>query len=476
MPFAVAQCVAAQRFEIGHKRIVAAVGQERTRRELMLVVPARKTASRRRRGIQSHRVGIGARECAATCHRAVTGVVGGSGHSGRAAKTAVRLNADNSHILQVERTRRIAAGAARRGIQRADGIVAVAPAAPAPVDVELAAVVVAVAHKAVPAGRVASAVEDRTAGIQLAHQQRAPVGIAVVVYRHLTQAALILKVRPQSIFRRRLEGVAVGVSQSPAAAIGRHVVVHLHRHAHMVHQGRHGRPLGSGARTGQLRRHACPGISRRAEIGAQRAVVGMGVRVRPMACGGMVPVLHHLRHGRGHTACHRALAQIAVVRTKIVVILRLVPRSGQQRRYRSVLRRVVVALQQIHPRPAALVADALHPPRSEIAIVENLALVVVEPPLDIRGHVLCHERARSAVAQDRQHTVVSRHDDEPLAVAAGKDIKGRVGSRAGDVHQLQILCPLGLEKRDGSRLRLRLVHRRRRHKGADRQDGRNQQQ
>ena len=245
----------------------------------------------------------------------------------------------------------------------------------------------------------------------------------------------------------------------------------------MVHQGRHGRTLGSGARTGQLRRHACPGISRRAEIGAQRPVVGMGVRVRPVACGGMVPVLHHLRHGRGHTACHRALAQIAVVRTKIVVILRLVPRSGQQRRYRSVLRRVVVAaLQQIHPHPATLVADALQPPRSETAIVENLALVVVEPPLDIRGHALRHERARSAVAQDRQHTVVRRHDDEPLAVAAGKDIKGRVGSRAGDVHQLQILCPLGFEKRDGSRLRLGLVHRRRRHKGADRQDGRNQQQ
>ena len=202
MVLAVAEGVACERLEVGNERIAAPVGIERARRELPFVVPTHKTATAGRCGGEGDGVGVGAGVGAAAGDGAIAGVVGGGSDRGGGAEAVVGLNADDGHIVQVEGVGGVAARAARGGIEVAEGVVAIAGAAPAPVDMELAAIGVAVAHKAVSGGAVVAGVDDRAAVVEFVHQQGAPFGTAVVVYRHLPQGALILEIGAQGILGR----------------------------------------------------------------------------------------------------------------------------------------------------------------------------------------------------------------------------------------------------------------------------------
>ena len=89
----------------------------------------------------------------ATCDRPQTVVVGNDRHhrSGAGAEGIVGTDSDDSGIGKVVAVRRVAARAASCGVQAADGIIAVAIAFPSPVDMELAAVVIAVEDKGMSA-------------------------------------------------------------------------------------------------------------------------------------------------------------------------------------------------------------------------------------------------------------------------------------------------------------------------------------
>ena len=237
----------------------------------------------------------------------------------------------------------------------------------------------------------------------------------------------------------------------------------------MIHQCCHGGFLSGGARAGELRGHAAPRVGGGAEVGAQRAEGGVGVGVGAIARCGVVPILHHLSGGGGGAPRYRPLAVVVAIGTQIVVVGALVPCGGKQGRHSRILRSCVAALQQAVPQVVVRACMGVRPFELGIMflIMLNLPLVVVEPPLHMGGHVVCHEGVGGAVAEDGRHTVVGRHDDEALTLAAGKDVECGVGSCGGDVGQGDVRAALGLDEMSGDGESFLLVHGRSRGGGND---------
>ena len=106
----------------------------------------------------------------------------------------------------------------------ADGIVAVAVAAPAPVDVEQAAVVAAVANETMATRRVAARIDDGTAGSQFASEGGAPAGGGVVLDVDLMEAGFVFEIVAQHIVGGGLGMIALIVDVGVAHI---HIILHL---------------------------------------------------------------------------------------------------------------------------------------------------------------------------------------------------------------------------------------------------------
>ena len=158
----------------------------------------------------------------------------------------------------------------------ADGIVAVAVAAPAPVDVEQAAVVAAVANETMATRRVAARIDDGTAGSQFASEGGAPAGGGVVLDVDLMEAGFVFEIVAQHIVGGGLGMIALIVDVGVAHI---HIILHLECHAQVVHQGGHFVDFGRGARAGQGIGHQAPVIGGGAKVGTLGGVGRRGVGV-----------------------------------------------------------------------------------------------------------------------------------------------------------------------------------------------------
>ena len=315
---------------------------------------------------------------------------------------------------------------------------------------EEAVVVVAVAHEGMAARGVASRIDDRAPLVHLVGEERRPQVVAVILIIDMTYIAAILEIiaqgvlgtgdRRRAVFRHR---GPFGESVGAAPADRRRAVLHLYRHPYMIHQLRHSVDLSITARIGEAVGHAAPSVCGGAVVGAEGAVGRVDVRMGAPARGGIVPVLHYLRGGGGHTAHHRMVEEGAVVRTETVVQLTLPPLGGNQRSHSgSQLRSWGDAIEKAGP-PAAnrvgLRGAARHPKGGRfLPAVAYLRLIILQPPPHIRRHILGLERATGGIAQDGAHAVVGGDDYKPPPLLYHKRVELTVRHRRRDVDQLDI--------------------------------------
>ena len=308
----------------------------------------------------------------------------------------------------------IAARAACAGSQVGKQVVSVRHAAPAPVEVVLPVAVVAVTHEGVSTALVIARVEHRPQRVEFGLYQIGPLVVRVAAAVDVVQGRVVAKILYQCVLRAGSGGTAGHIG-----AAGVIVVIHLHGHAAVVHQGGHSRLLrvrrGSRQRVG----HVVPVVGGGSKVGAQCAVLAVGIAVASSAVHRMLPVFHHLRHGRHNAAGGRARVVLRVEGAQGVVVGRLVPRCVQQRRRRRQRMRLQRAfhLQQLLPfgggRLVGLPVVGAAP--------LNLFLVAAQPVAHI-GVALDVERVVERIAQHRTHAVLGGHNHKALAVAVGEDI------------------------------------------------------
>jgi len=135
----------------------------------------------------------------------------------------------------------------------------------------------------------------------------------------------------------------VGKESLGAARVGG--VLHERGYAHVAHQQRHGvfLLLRGGDGVAVVGQHVGPVVARLAEVGAHRRVVVLDeILVAPLALGGPLVVVHHLRHRRGH-------ASAVGVAGLGVEGVRLSPLALQQRLYGLGVERVAGSGADGHP-------------------------------------------------------------------------------------------------------------------------------
>ena len=168
----------------------------------------------------------------------------------------------------------------------------------------------------------------------------------------------------------------------------------------MQHQRSHCRPLSRRAGGRQRRRHTVPVVGRRTKVSTQSAVRCVRIAPLPNSRVRPVPILHHLRHRRGHASRQRPLAQ--TLGTQFVVRNRLVPGRGQQRSHYR-----VIALRAF--RGTLLQPSRMRGQRSVARCRAHHAVAVSKPGGKGRRHTVHRQDTLVRIAQDGRHTVVRTH-------------------------------------------------------------------
>ena len=444
----------------GGEAVAAAVGHQVARVVAVAVVPAVEAVAVGSRGHNHHSVAV---SIGAALRAVVVVAAAHHHHRSAAGRASLHRGGDrgiaggaprrvgtqaNEHIVVEVVGAHVGTGAAAGRLQAADGIVVVKVSTPAPVDMEVAAVVIAVKHKAVSTRLVAALVEQRTALVKLGAQALAVIVVAVVVTAHHGHIGAVLEILHQRMLRRRTHRAAVHVVRTA----GFRTVGHLVGNADVVHQGGHGVDLCRRACRRQGVGHLRPLVGRGAEVGRKvvvsvlRAVhvTAAAVGVAAVARGGVVVVLHHLRRGRGHTARHRARCLAAVGGAQGVVVGALVPRGGQQRSHGSgqhrlrgrAVHQALPLLGQDARLAAGLGARGIHlRDRLHMGLPPAyLFVVALQEATHMLRHALGLEAVDGAVGQHGLHTVVAA-DEHEAPLRGCKDIELRKRSLLRNILQ-----------------------------------------
>ena len=243
-----------------------------------------------------------------TCRR------GSNGGSAAGTPVSVGPYAYEGHIVHVICAAAVATNAAHAGVKRTNGEVAVVGTAPAPVDMELAAIVISIEHKTVACRHIATRIEDWALLVELGTQQCTEIRITVVLSGNGRHVGSILEEFHKRRLRRATDST-IGVVI--VCSTGRWTVAHLSSHTDMIHQSCHCIHLRRTAGTCQSVGHVGPLVGSGAKISCEvrevivDAVDGAvaGVCMASIACGRVIIVFHHLGCGCGHTACHRTVAR-----------------------------------------------------------------------------------------------------------------------------------------------------------------------
>ena len=166
------------------------------------------------------------------------------------------------------------------------------------------------------ASRAKSCIKNGSASIEFSFDEVYPLRSRITIVPFFAmQTCAVTKIVFQGTFRA-VWGI---VFNNPGAAYFR-TVIHIYTHAAMVHQG--GNSL---VWTAHIAGHGRPIVCCSSKVSRKCAVCLVIVRMHTCALCRMVPVFHHLRHGRGYTTRNRA------PRTLCVIIGRLIPACAQQR-------------------------------------------------------------------------------------------------------------------------------------------------
>ena len=194
--------------------------------------------------------------------------------------------------------------------------------------------------------------------------------------------------------------------------------------------------FGAGGVEGQ--RHEFEMVFRFAEVGRLGVVAFRLISSRSFALCGPFMELHHLAHGRGHTAgIHMAAAASGVGRALAVPRVVLVPKGLAKRTYHGAgLLATIEAARFVHRLPFG--GDVGRGLEVVFADVLDFLLEVHQSEREGFRHVLRIVVARSGVGEDGLHTVVGRNDDEAFAVFDIEDVIVSGTALGGHADQLQL--------------------------------------
>ena len=436
---AIGESIAIEALELCGEVVVATVGGEYAGTYIASILPPGKAVAFRGRREQGYCVakvvGTG------TAYRAAATASGR--HRDGAADTegaTVGFDTDQGCIVHIVGARGIAADATHTGIERADGKVAVMAATPAPIEVELVAIVVAVANEGMAAVSVATRVKNRATRVELGTQKGTPPVRRVVLQPDRGHGGLVLEVFHQGRLGRCAETARVVERGGTAAAAA---IVHLHRYTDVVHQRGHSGFLGIGGGGSERDGHVVPIVGCRAKVGTQLPRTGMVVAVRAVACRGVVPELHELCRGGGHAARRGAVdADSGALQ---VVRVALVPGGSNQRGDCIVYPRKVGGILHNLPAGGWLIVGT-----ENLLERAYLTLIILVPRRHILRHVLGYKTAGRRVAEDGDGHIVGR-DQNKARLTEGEDIELRVGSLRRDVGEGERFSLIGVYAVEESR-------------------------
>ena len=169
---------------------------------------------------------------------------------------------------------------------------------------QIALGVEAVANEAMATSRTAAAVQNRTAQTQFGNQR---IGPRIVAHRAFGPIADVVPVVVEIGGQGRLALVDGGATIDGGIA-------HVHTDTAMVHQCGHGVLLLCRRGRGQAVGHIGPVVAGVGKVGRLNAVARIvAIGMAALAESGVVPILHHLCHGGGHTAGHGVAGAIHVI-------------------------------------------------------------------------------------------------------------------------------------------------------------------
>ena len=290
-----------------------------------------------------------------------------------------------------------------------DSIVAVAVAAPAEIEMEkdpAAAVLIAVAHKAVPSLGSHTAINYGVMQTQLGDEAVSPllVGVAVGPEDRPHTAAIIEMVleRIVNTGHPRPSDHAGG-----GAAAGR--ITHMETDTHMIHQRGNSQLLLIRTAQRHLVRHIVPVVKSVGEIGRLGSIGRTIVGLVAMAEGGITPVAHHLCLCCSRTACG------GVLRGEQGIASVLVP-MGLQQRTDTVVVVAVFRLNATH-QLLPLCGIGCRGRDPFVYAFGNQATVGLHPLGQLDGQRPLRQAAMERIGYHRACTVIGRHHDEASLVA-----------------------------------------------------------
>ena len=345
------------------------------------------------------------------------------------------LNTDNHTMFVVI----IAVTATRTGLRRRKGvklIVTVARTAPTPVEMEIVVRVITIADEAMAVTcfvilRVVATdtiVHDRPLCIQFLLEHRNPFifgprahtirrrAIAGITFDGRSIIAEELRQRSlrAHVAMFRVHAIPIdGIGTTTAFRVG--AVLHINRHAAVVHQRGHSCLLSRGRTTRIAVCHVLPIVGRSPEINGifgSADIDGMGTDTLL----GPLPVFHNLRHGRSHTADVGVLA--AFFRAEVPVGVILVPCGLDKRSHNGRSRQAVSTRTETSPFAFHFLGS-----RCVLRCMGDLLVITAQPMLQVRRHVIGIERTRLGVREDRTHHIVRRNHHPSFAVRVLIDVE-----------------------------------------------------
>ena len=306
------------------------------------------------------------------------------------------LHTGNHHLVVLEGVAALRpADALLVGVECGDGEVAVAHAAPSPVDVVEAVGIDAVEHEEVACILARhAAVGHWASGQQLVDERLLIVGHGGVVALQTAHSLVVVEIADE----RGADDDVVGTGAYRG-------VVALEGCAHVEAQLGHlglllGRGMGVLAVGGQDEVPVVGGV----EVGGDGGLGGLGLILHgAVARVGPAVIAHHLCQGRGHAARGTDTAVGLLV---VAVVIRDV---GAEVVVGCLLVPLGVAQQGLHG--CRSLARGVHPCFGVAGHVAQLALVLAQPPAHVLRHTLGVERAAVGIAQDLGCAVVAADDD-----------------------------------------------------------------
>lgn len=292
------------------------------------------------------------------------------------------------------------------GVEVGDGEIAIVGARPAPVEMEVVVLVVAIAYEGVAAVVAGTAVINRSVGVELGFQRVHPRSFAALVLEGAAGIAEVFVHGFRHVF-------AIG-------AAGTRTVHHVDAYTAVIQQFGHFSYLVAGTAAVEVVGHQVVVVGGFAEIGIQGAIISVPVLavvghvgVAAVTLGGPLPVAHDLSHGGSHTAGDGSV--VARSGTELVVVRALVPCGGQQGSDDHLAARGGRFVgEQLLPR---LLHGGVGTGAGTGGNVAHRIAVAVEPCGHVGGDVLRVEMSCGAVAEHGQHAVVRRHHHKAAALA-----------------------------------------------------------